>query len=45
MTKVKTQSRTVSGAKEGMGLELKMDLSQSQVSTFCRMNVNRGCFH
>lgn len=35
MAKVKGQSCTAVGAKEGLGLELKMDLRDSQVSTIC----------
>lgn len=34
MVKVKGQSCTAVGAKEGLGLELKMELKDSQVSTF-----------
>lgn len=44
MAKVKGQSCAVVGAKEGLGLELKMDLRDSQVSTFCGWMWTEGVF-
>ena len=44
MAKVKGQSCAAVGAKEGLGLELKMDLRDSQVSTFCGWMWTEGVF-
>ncbi len=44
MTKVKGQSCTAAGAKEGLSLELKSGLERQPSFHILWLNVNGGCF-